>query len=148
MAVYLTDEQSDETVDHEDLVALARLVITEERVPSDMEVSLLLVDVATISVMNAEHMDKDGPTDVLAFPIDLPGESPPDSPAVLGDVMLCPTIAAQQATTAGHATQAELQLLVVHGILHLLGMDHAEPEEERVMFGRTDELLALHRAAS
>lgn len=148
MAIYLTDEQSEVTVDHEDLVAVAQLVVAEERVPADMEVSILLVDVATITVMNAEHMDKEGPTDVLAFPIDLPGESPPDSPAVLGDVMLCPSIAAIQATTAGHSTQDELRLLVVHGILHLLGMDHADPEEERVMFGRTDELLALHGNAS
>lgn len=147
MAIYLTDEQDDVLVDHEDLVAVARLVTSAERVPEDMELSLLLVDEPTIAAMNEQHLGKPGPTDVLAFPIDMPGETPPDAPAVLGDVMLCPGVAAVQGATAGHGTQAELQLLTVHGILHLLGMDHADPEEERVMFGRTDELLARHRGS-
>lgn len=145
MAVYLTDEQ-DVPVDHEDLVALARLVVREQRVPEDMELSLLLVDEGTIAAMNHKHMGKRGPTDVLAFPIDLPGETPPEIPAVLGDVMLCPTIAARQGAEAGHGTQAEVQLLTAHGILHLLGWDHHTPDDEQRMFGRTDELLQLHRA--
>lgn len=147
MAVYLTDEQ-DVPVDHKDLVALAQVVVREQRVPGDMEVSLLLVDQATMAAMNQQHMGRAGPTDVLAFPIDLPGETPPEIPAVLGDVMLCPTIAVGQGADAGHGTQAELQLLTAHGILHLLGWDHHTPDDERRMFGRTDELLTLHRAAT
>ncbi len=117
-------------------------------IPEEMEISLLLVDRDTITAMNRQHMDKDGPTDVLAFPIDLPGESLPNVPSVLGDVMLCPDVAAEQAVAAGQSLQDELQLLVAHGILHLLGMDHADPEQERIMFGRTAELLAMHRGGS
>ena len=141
MAVFLADEQGF-AVDHDQLVALARHVLREEHVPPDMELSLLLVDESTIAGLNAEHMGKQGPTDVLAFPIDEPGESLPDVPAVLGDVVLCPAVAQQQAAEHDRPPAAELALLTVHGILHLLGMDHADPEEERVMFRRTDDLLA------
>ncbi|MFP4234448.1 MAG: rRNA maturation RNase YbeY [Nitriliruptoraceae bacterium] len=144
MAVYLADEQ-DEPVDTEDLLDLARYVLQAQRVPADMEVALLLVDADTIARLNRTHLGKEGPTDVLAFPIDEPGETPPDVPAVLGDVVLCPAIAAAQAPGLKRSTHEELRLLTVHGLLHLLGMDHAEPEEERVMFARTEELLAGHR---
>lgn len=144
MAVFLTDEQSDD-VDAEDLVALARFVMREQRVPDEMELALLLVDRDAIAALNRQHMGKDGPTDVLAFPIDEPGETPPGPPAILGDVVLCPAVAATQAAERGHDPRQELQLLTVHGILHLLGMDHADPVEEARMFGRTDELLAAYR---
>ena len=93
-------------------------------------------------------MDKDGPTDVLAFPMDelrpgLVDEEPEEG--VLGDLVLCPEIAATQGETAGHGRDAEIELLTVHGILHLLGYDHAEPEEHREMFGLQDQLLAAWR---
>ncbi len=142
MAVELTDEQSDVEVDHERLVALARHVLAERRVPDDMVTSLLLVDVDTMAGLNETHMGKDGPTDVLAFPIDQPGTTPPDVPAILGDVVLCPRVAHDQAVDLGRTGEQEVELLVVHGILHLLGMDHATPEDERAMFSLTDELLA------
>ena len=144
MPVFLADEQG-LAVDAEDLLALARTVLADRRVPGDMEVSLLLVDEATIAGLNAEHLGHEGPTDVLAFPMDEPGESPPAGPAILGDVVLCPAVAYRQAAERGLAAHAELQLLTVHGLLHLLGMDHAEPEEERAMFALTDRLLAAHR---
>jgi probable rRNA maturation factor len=142
--VFLADEQA-EDVDADDLVALAHHVLEARRVPADMEVALLLVDEDTIAGLNAQHLGHEGPTDVLAFPIDEPGESPPAGPAILGDVVLCPTVARRQAQERGVPEQGELQLLTVHGILHLLGMDHAEPEEERAMFGLTEELLASYR---
>ena len=145
MAVYLADEQTIE-VDADDLVALARHVVAERRVPADMELSLLLVDEETIADLNEEHLGKQGPTDVLAFPIDEPGESLPDVPAVLGDVVLCPAVAHEQAASLGRSPAAELRLLTVHGILHLLGMDHATPEDEREMFGLTDRLLESYAA--
>lgn len=145
MAVFLADEQG-VAVDADDLVALARHVLRERRVPDDMELALLLVDETTIAGLNAQHMGKDGPTDVLAFPIDAPGEAAPDAPAVLGDVVLCPAVAHQQASGFGRTPDDEVRLLTVHGILHLLGMDHADPEEERAMFGLTDELLASYAA--
>ena len=145
MAVFLADEQG-VPVDADDLVALAQHVLRERRVPGDMELALLLVDETTIAGLNAQHMGKDGPTDVLAFPIDAPGESPPDAPAILGDVVLCPAVAHEQASGFGRTPDDEVRLLAVHGILHLLGMDHADPEEERAMFGLTDELLASYAA--
>lgn len=144
MAVFLTDEQS-ETVDAQDLVGLARFVLRQRRVPDEMELALLLVDVETMAALNRQHMGKDGPTDVLAFPIDEPGETPPGPPAILGDVVLCPTVAASQAVEHGKTTRDELQLLTVHGVLHLLGMDHADPVGEAEMFGLTEELLAAYR---
>lgn len=141
--VELADEQ-ERDVDAEDLVALARHVLAEQRVPSEMEVTLLLVDRSTMAQLNATHMGHEGPTDVLAFPIDAPGEVPPDVPAVLGDVVLCPEVAAEQAPRFDRRPHDELRLLTVHGLLHLLGMDHAEPEEEREMFALTDRLLASY----
>lgn len=146
MAVFLSDEQSVD-VDGDDLVRLARHVVAEQRVPEDMELSVLLVDETTMLALNLQHMGKEGPTDVLAFPIDEPGEAPPGSPAILGDVVLCPSVAREQAPQTGRSVQDELRLLTVHGILHLLGMDHADTASEREMFGRTDELLSSYDAA-
>jgi probable rRNA maturation factor len=143
--VFLADEQ-DLAVVVEDLIALAQHVLVQRRVPADMEVALLLVDEDTIAGLNQQHLGHEGPTDVLAFPIDEPGESPPAGPAILGDVVVCPAVAHRQARERGVSEHSELQLLTVHGILHLLGMDHAEPDEERAMFALTEELVREHRA--
>ena len=144
MAVFLADEQ-EVAVDGDDLVALARHTLRHRRVPEEMECSLLLVDRDTIARMNEQHLGKSGPTDVLAFPIDEPGETPPGPPAILGDVVLCPSVAADQASRRDHGTQGELRMLTVHGILHLLGMDHADPASEREMFDLTDTILTSYR---
>ena len=146
MAVYLADEQAVD-VDTDDLLALARHVLEQRGVPEDMELALLLVDEETIAALNEQHLGKQGPTDVLAFPIDEPGETPPDVPSILGDVVLCPPVAHGQATELGRTPHDELRLLTVHGILHLLGMDHATPQDEAEMFGLTDDLLASYAAA-
>lgn len=143
MAVFIADEQS-EPVDLDDLVAVARHVMRAHRILDDMELSLLLVEQDAITALNEQHLEGSGPTDVLAFPMDEPGEAPPAGPAVLGDVVLCPAVAAAQARERGIAPHDELRMLTVHGILHLLGMDHAEPEQEREMFGLTEELLASY----
>jgi probable rRNA maturation factor len=147
VAVHLADEQ-EVPVDGERLLALARHVLRAQGVPYDMEVALLLVDRQTIAELNAAHLGGDGPTDVLAFPIDEPGETPPGAPAVLGDVVVCPAVAAEQAPGLSRSADEEIELLTVHGLLHLLGMDHAEPDEERAMFSLTDELLADFRATA
>ncbi len=147
VAVYLADEQ-ELTVDAEDLLDLARHVLLMQRVPAEMEVALLLVDRATMTQLNATHMGQQGPTDVLAFPIDEPGEAPPDVPAILGDVVLCPEVATEQAPRFERSPHDELRLLTVHGLLHLLGMDHAAPGEEREMFALTERLLASHRTGT
>lgn len=141
MSVSVTDEQQ-HPVDHDQLRSLARHVLHAQSVPQRMDLSILLVDSGVMAELNREHLGGDGPTDVLAFPIDAPQEAPPAGPAVLGEVVLCPQVAARQAQQAGHDVAAELRLLTVHGILHVLGMDHADPDAERRMFARTDELLA------
>ena len=127
---------------------LARFVMNRMRVHPLAELCIKAVDEPTIAALNEQWMEKEGPTDVLAFPMDelrpgLVNEEPEEG--ILGDLMLCPSVAERQATTAGHSTDAELELLTVHGILHLLGYDHAEPEEHAEMFGLQDELLAAWR---
>src|SRR5947209_6044634 len=108
------------------------------------ELSIVLVDEPAMEQLHVQWMDEPGPTDVLSFPMDelRPGvEGEESAPGLLGDVVLCPQVAARQALTARHSTQDELLLLTTHGILHLLGYDHAEPEEEREMFGLQRKLL-------
>jgi probable rRNA maturation factor len=126
------------------LAALSRFVMDRMRVHPLAELCIKAVDEQTIATLNQQWMEKEGPTDVLAFPMDelrpgLVNEEPEEG--VLGDLVLCPTVAEKQAKTAGHSTAAELDLLTVHGILHLLGYDHAEPEEHAEMFGLQAELL-------
>jgi probable rRNA maturation factor len=133
------------------LSALSRFVMDRMRVHPQAELCIKAVDEATIAQLNEQWLEKEGPTDVLAFPMDelrpgLLNEDPVEG--VLGDLVLCPAIAARQGETAGHGAEAEVELLTVHGILHLLGYDHAEPEEHKEMFGLQDELLAAWRSQS
>lgn len=147
MAVFVADEQT-RPIDAERLRRLAEFVLADRRVPPAMEVSVLVVDRDAIAALNAHHMDSEGPTDVLAFPIDMPGETEPGLPALLGDVVLCPEVATDQAAEHGVQPDEELDLLLVHGLLHLLGHDHAEDDERREMFGLTDRLLTGFRGAA
>jgi probable rRNA maturation factor len=138
----LNESDADLDVDH--LSRLARFVMDRMRVHEQAELCIKLVDEATIAELNEQWMGKEGPTDVLAFPMDelRPGlldEEPEEG--VLGDLMIAPTIAEKQGATAGHGTVAEVELLTTHGILHLLGYDHAEPDEHREMFGLQAEIL-------
>ncbi|CAN5226796.1 rRNA maturation RNase YbeY [soil metagenome] len=142
MAVFVADEQTDADVDTERLRELTAFVLADQGVPPAMEVSVLCVDTEAITALNRTHMGSDGPTDVLAFPLDQPGETSHGEVAILGDVVLCPAVADRQAGEHGKSPQAEMDLLVVHGLLHLLGHDHAEEGEKAVMFGLTDRLLA------
>jgi probable rRNA maturation factor len=124
---------------------LARFVMDRMRVHPQAELCVTAVDEETIAELNVKWMEKEGPTDVLAFPMDelRPGhvnEEPEEG--VLGDLVVCPVVAQQQAEAAGHAVQDELDLLTVHGILHLLGYDHGEPDDHREMFGLQARLLA------
>ena len=148
MSIEVLDE-SGHDVDVQHLAALSRFVMEQMRVHPQAELCIKAVDEDTIAELNERWMDKPGPTDVLAFPMDelrpgLVNEEPEEG--VLGDLVLCPEVAGKQGETAGHGTVAELELLTVHGILHLLGYDHAEPEEHQEMFGLQDELLAQWRA--
>ena len=124
---------------------LARFVMDRMRVHPLAELCVTAVDEDTIAELNAKWMEKEGSTDVLAFPMDelrpgLVNDEPEEG--VLGDIVLCPSVAAGQAKTAGHSLTAELDLLTVHGILHLLGYDHAEPDEHKEMFVLQARLLA------
>ncbi len=132
----------------QDVVALGRLsrfVLDRMRIHPQSELCLKLVDEATIAELNARWMDKQGPTDVLAFPMDelRPGRVDADLPeGVVGDIVLCPQVAAAQAELNAQSAADEVELLTVHGVLHLLGYDHAEPDEHREMFGLQARLLA------
>jgi probable rRNA maturation factor len=137
-------------VDEPALVSVARYALDRMGINPLAELSVLLIDVPTMTELHVKWMDEPGPTDVMSFPMDEldTARSPDDvgpGPALLGDVVLCPDVAAEQATTAGHSLDDELHLLTVHGILHLLGYDHAEPQEERAMFRLQNELLDAWR---
>jgi probable rRNA maturation factor len=109
------------------------------------ELSLVLVDEATMTTLHERYMGEPGPTDVLAFPMDELSDDASDGETdLVGDVVLCPVIAAAQALEAGHDTAAELRLLCTHGVLHLLGYDHHEPDEQREMFGLQARLLGSY----
>ena len=137
--------ETDFQLDELELVALSKYVMGEMRVHPGADLCLRLVDEAAMEVLHVQWMDLPGPTDVMSFPMDelrpgREGEEPEEG--VLGDIVLCPSVAAKQAADAGHATEEELLLLTTHGILHLLGFDHAEPEEKEEMFGLQRELLS------
>ncbi|MDX6288088.1 MAG: putative rRNA maturation factor [Frankiales bacterium] len=138
MSIEIANE-SGAPVDERELIALARHVLSELKVHPLAELSVLLVDINTMEQLHKRWMNESGPTDVLAFPMDeLPtgrhDEDPGPQPALLGDVVLCPAVAERQAQEAGHDTEDELHLLCTHGVLHLLGYDHGDAEEEREMF--------------
>ncbi len=164
-SVFGVDEQDAEAVDVGRWVDLAESVLDAQGVPRRAELSLLFVDETEMADLNERHMASTGPTDVLAFPLEDEGlelgrwpdngTSGPDRPALdvddmpllLGDVVICPSVAARQAPehagTPHHQgrVEDEIALLVVHGILHVLGMDHAEPDETAAMQARERELL-------
>ncbi|MDQ3485851.1 MAG: rRNA maturation RNase YbeY [Actinomycetota bacterium] len=150
MSVEVLNESGRE-LDGRHLVALSRFVMDRLRVHPLAELCIKAVDEDTIAELNERWMGKEGPTDVLAFPMDelRPGlvtQEPEEG--LLGDLMLCPAIAAAQGEAAGHGATAELELLTVHGILHLLGYDHAEPDQHREMFGLQDTLLGEWRVST
>lgn len=157
--VFGADEQSEVAVDVARWVRLARLVLEDEQVPADAELSLLFVDEQAIADLNERFVGNSGPTDVLAFPMDddvSPSGRQPDQggrgpgapseagepPTLIGDVVVCPAVAARQAAERAANLDDELGLLVVHGLLHLLNYDHADPREEEAMRRREGELLA------
>lgn len=162
--VYAADEQAEHAVDLERWAALARAVLEDRRVRGEVEVSLLFVDEPSIAALNEQFLGRSGPTDVLAFPIEdepLPGGRSPDSGGsgpgadaeeepltLLGDVVICPAVAARNAADHEVAADDELALLVVHGILHLLGMDHETDREAEAMERLERELLARHHHGS
>ena len=143
MTVEINNESGVEA-DEQRLVALALFALDSLRIHPQAELSILLVDTDTMAAYHEKYMDEPGPTDVLSFPMDelRPGRDGVDpTEGVLGDIVLCPSVAERQAREAGHAPVEELLLLTTHGLLHLLGFDHAEPDEKQEMFELQRQLL-------
>lgn len=138
------NNESTIAVDEAALQRLSAHVLRELHVHADADLGILLVDEAAMEQLHVQWMDEPGPTDVLSFPMDelRPGTDDDETPpGLLGDLVLCPQVAAAQAEAAGHPVLDELVMLTCHGILHLLGFDHADPEGEREMFGLQRDLL-------
>ena len=143
MSVELTNE-SGFPVDEESLQAVTIHAMASMKVHPDADVAIVLVDENAMADLQLQWMDETGPTDVLSFPMDelRPGlEGDDAAEGILGDIVLCPAVAQKQADAAGHSLMDELHLLTVHGMLHLLGFDHAEPEEEKEMFALQGDIL-------
>lgn len=133
-------------VSEQELISVAKFVIAKMEVNPAAELAMVLLDTAAMADLHVRWMDLPGPTDVMSFPMDEiePGGRPDAAepgPSMLGDIVLCPEFAAKQAADAGHTLGQELALLTVHGVLHLLGYDHSEPDEEKEMFALQRELL-------
>ncbi|MGH3904964.1 MAG: rRNA maturation RNase YbeY [Pseudonocardiaceae bacterium] len=154
MGVEIANE-SGTAVDEASLAAAGRFAMDRMGVSPLAELSVMLVGSAVMAELHERWMDLPGPTDVMAFPMDEVGEgglqaagrpdNPPTGPALLGDIVLCPEVATEQAAAAGHSVLDELHLLTVHGVLHLLGYDHADPAAEREMFALQDGILGEFR---
>jgi probable rRNA maturation factor len=160
--VFVADEQRSVDVDVSRWRALAEAVLADEGVRGNVELSLLFVEADDIAALNEQFLGEARPTDVLAFPIDAvdvdvmssptsgrsgpdrPPPDPGDQPLLLGDVVICPSVARDQATEHAGTVDDELALLVVHGILHVLGYDHDQADETEAMRARERELLEAH----
>jgi len=105
----------------------------------ECSISLTFVDVQEMEELHIKWMDEPGPTDVLSFPMDMP-EAKGDV-VTLGDIVIAPAVAAQQADAAGHSINHEIFILATHGLLHILGYDHADPDEEKVMFALQEKIV-------
>ena len=143
MSIEVNNESAIE-VDEAALQRLAVYALDAMHVHPDAELAIVLVDEGAMEQLHVQWMDEPGPTDVLSFPMDelRPGtEDQPAPPGLLGDVVLCPQVAVAQAEEAGHSVLDELLLLTAHGMLHLLGFDHAEPDDEKEMFGIQRDIL-------
>lgn len=139
MDVYVADEQASFATSPQRLVSLARCAGQCEGVDARAELSIMLVDAESMSALKEQYLGESGPTDVLAFPID---ESPVHGDRfMLGDIVICPDVASGQAEQAGHSLSDELDLLLVHGFLHLIGYDHTKPADARTMRHRERQIL-------
>lgn len=142
MSIEIANESAVE-VDVARVSRLAEFVRDELKLHPAVDLGIVFVDEAPMTDLHIRWLDEPGPTDVLSFPMDelRPGFDEEPREGVLGDVVICPQVAAQQAIGAGHSTIEEILLLLTHGMLHLVGFDHAEPEEEAEMFGLQRQLL-------
>lgn len=136
--------ETDREIDGSEFVALADYVLDQMHVSTSVELNILFIDPEPMADLHVRWLDLEGPTDVMSFPMDELRPGTPDRPTAegtLGDICICPQVAEQQATEAGHSSVEEMLMLATHGMLHLLGYDHAEPDEREEMFGLQRKLL-------
>ena len=136
--------ESDFIVDESEISSHATFLLRSLHMNPASELSVMLVDEVAMTELHEKFMNEPGPTDVLSFPMDELRAGTSDKPSeegILGDVVLCPAVAARQGEQAGHSMEVELRLLLTHGVLHLLGHDHEEPDEHKVMFDLQAALL-------
>lgn len=141
--VFVANEQTDVAVDEHRLVSLVRVAAVEEGVDPRAEVTVLLVERSAMASLKEKWLGEPGPTDVLAFPMD--DQVPDEEPYILGDIVICPDVAREQAATSGDRVEDEVDLLLVHGFLHLRGYDHVQPSDARAMRHREKKILAEFR---
>lgn len=139
------NNESGAEVDEQRLVRLAAFALDKLRIHPQAELSIVLVDEETMAGYHERFMDLPGPTDVMSFPMDelrspREGEEPPTG--LLGDIVICPQFTSAQAPENGREPDDEIDYLLIHGLLHLLGHDHAEPEEKAEMFGINDRIIS------
>jgi probable rRNA maturation factor len=138
MTIEITNK-SGELVPTESVRDLLQNALVELKLHPDCELNLVFVDIEEMTELHIKWMDEGGPTDVLSFPMDLP--EPGNEAVTLGDIVIAPVVAAAQAATAGHSIDHEIFILAAHGLLHILGYDHATPEEEKAMFTLQEKLV-------
>lgn len=148
MLISVVSRRDPEPLDLTAFERLAAFVLEREEAPEAVELSIAVVALAEMTELNKRYRDKTGPTDVLSFPCDDPcAVVAPGEPVMLGDVVLAPEVAEAQAAEYGHTVEEELNLLLVHGVLHLLGYDHEDDEDAKVMQARERALLTAWAAA-
>ncbi|MEY3894367.1 MAG: hypothetical protein RIR78_1145 [Actinomycetota bacterium] len=145
MSIEITNK-SGELVPADQVRALLEHSLVQLKLSPECEVNLVFVDENEMTELHIKWMDEPGPTDVLSFPMDLP-ENPGDA-VTLGDIVIAPTVAATQAATAGHSAEHEIFILAAHGLLHILGHDHANKEDEKVMFALQEDLVKNWQASA
>jgi probable rRNA maturation factor len=138
MTIEITNK-SGELVPTESVRDLLQNSLVELKLHPDCELNLVFVDIEEMTELHIKWMDEGGPTDVLSFPMDMP--EPGNEAVTLGDIVIAPAVAAQQAATAGHSIDQEIFILAAHGLLHILGYDHATPDEEKAMFTLQESLV-------
>jgi probable rRNA maturation factor len=145
MTIEITNK-SGELVPTDQVRALLTMSLAQLKLNPECEVNLVFVDENEMTELHIKWMDEPGPTDVLSFPMDMP-ENPNDA-VTLGDIVIAPTVAARQAATAGHSAVHEIYILAAHGLLHILGYDHANKEDEKVMFALQEDLVKNWQASA
>jgi probable rRNA maturation factor len=131
--------RSGSLVPEKNMHALLDFGISYMELNPECEISLTFVDVQEMEELHIKWMDEPGPTDVLSFPMDIPEKK--NDVVTLGDIVIAPAVAAAQAESAGHSVEHEIYILATHGLLHILGYDHADPDEEKVMFALQEKIV-------